>query len=265
MSRVCVVTGAASGIGKGVAEHLKGLGSYVVGLDKASAVGGQCLLDEVYQVDVTNESELQTLLGQILMRHGKIDLLVVAAGVGQIGETLDTPLSVWTSVFAVNFWGALAAVRAVYPAMVRRGDGHVVIMGSLSGLVTDPISTPYAASKAALTHFGLCLAAEAEAYGVAVTTVVPAYVETPMLGNCLADPALDQQKFFSDLGVAPTALEEAVLEIAAAIDRRSTICFVPAAARSEYLAFANSSGEAGEADQAQLGLLRSLLGARGSK
>ncbi len=190
---VAVITGGASGIGLATAKALYAQGAHVVladineqGLQKAQqsvqeatpSVQGKIL---VAATDVTNETQVQALMQQALTINEHIDFVMTSAGVGWGG-----PIDLFTgermqTMMNINFMGTYHCVRAALPTMRKQGEGHFVLLSSVAGKICSPLLTGYTASKWAVRGFSSALRAELEGTGIGVTTVYPAWVETPMI------------------------------------------------------------------------------------
>ena len=195
--RVAVVTGASSGIGRGVALALAGDGATVVatartlsGLEatcnQIEAAGGRAVAVEG---DVTDEAQVEHVFDRA-ESLGPVDVLVHAAGVfdgGPIGE-VSTP--VWRRVVDVNLTGAFLCTRAAMRRMAPRGRGRILLVGSISASVPREESAPYAASKAGLVGLARAAAIEGRRHGVAVGCLHPGNVATGMR----LDPALEMNQ-----------------------------------------------------------------------
>src|SRR5690242_3542400 len=156
--KVAVVTGAASGIGLGLATRFVAEGAKVVLADvekpalddavsKLEADGG-----EVAGVvtDVTVPAQVDALADAAFARFGEVHMLCNNAGVGGGGLSWEAPLSTWEWVLGVNMWGVIHGLRAFVPRMLGQPEGHVVNTASVAGLVAAPFMGPYNASKHAV-------------------------------------------------------------------------------------------------------------------
>ena len=188
--RVVIVTGAARGIGQGIAAAFAACGDRVVLLDRSDEVvaTAEALDCEAERVDVTVEDELGASVQRIAARHGGIDVLVNNAGLsikrdGRSPWIRETTLDDWERMLAVNLSAAFLMARACLPAMVGRGGGRIVNIGSQGGRSKpEATSAAYAASKAGLIGLTRALAAESAAEGITANYVAPGVVETPMMG-----------------------------------------------------------------------------------
>jgi NAD(P)-dependent dehydrogenase (short-subunit alcohol dehydrogenase family) len=184
--RTAIVTGAASGIGRALATSLDRAGCQVVLADVeqsalsdamvemraegSSAIGVQC--------DVRSAKEMADLSDQATDQFGSVDIVCLNAGVSPSGPVLETTDETWRWLIDVNLMGVVNGINAFVPELVRRGDGHVVITGSLAGLVPTPSLGPYSAVKHALTGLAGVLRAELAGSGVGVSLVCPGVVRT---------------------------------------------------------------------------------------
>lgn len=184
---VCVVTGAASGIGEAIARSLAAEGGHVYGLDinvddtTAGAV-------QTLRADVTSLESLQLAAATILGVRGRIDVLVTAAGIWRPGTvTSEDAVAAWDLVMDVNLRGTFLTSHAFVPSMVARGQGSVVHIASISGLIGNRGSSAYSASKGAVISLTKSMALDFGPAGVRVNCVCPGIVRTPMLTATEAD------------------------------------------------------------------------------
>ncbi len=189
--KVCLITGAASGIGGGLAQSLAERKACVVvtDVDQDSAVR---LADQLNAqghralgcgLDVRSSQDAQDAVGLTLAKYGRLDLLVNNAGVGLAGDLRDVELSDWKKVIDVNLWGVIHGVHACFPVMVRQGFGQIVNISSASGLVLRPGMIPYATSKHAVVGLSNSLRVEAEDLGSSSQRCVSFQYRNPGLQN----------------------------------------------------------------------------------
>ena len=187
--RVAVVTGAASGVGLGIAEVLAGEGARVVLVDVDSAAGeraaealraaGHDAL--AVQADVVDGSSLAARGADVLERYGRIDILAANAGIYHPPVALDAMRdSDWDRIMDINVKGVVHSIQACLPAMRQGGYGRIVLTSSITGpLVGAPSLSHYAASKAALLGLMRSAALELADDGITVNAVMPGNVRTP--------------------------------------------------------------------------------------
>lgn len=172
----CLVTGAASGIGRATAVALAAAGAEVVGSDRPEAIGA--VPGRAIACDLAEDGAPARLAAEAEAALGRVDVLVNCAGVGLYGAAADLEADAVRRLLAVNLAAPVELTRALLPAMLERGSGHVVNVGSVVGFVGRPNEALYAASKAALATFTESLRAEVRPYGVSASLVAPAAVET---------------------------------------------------------------------------------------
>ncbi len=134
-----------------------------------------------YRTDTSDPHQVEELQRRVSSEAGPTDLLINLAGVGVVGDFLDTPLEEWHWLMGINFWGYIHMLRAFLPAMVERGSGHVVNVASAAGLMGIPSESAYCASKFAVVGLTEALRNEMRGKGVKVTLVCPSYVRTPII------------------------------------------------------------------------------------
>lgn len=181
--RVAVVTGGASGIGRGIADAFAAEGATVVIADR-DPDALERVRREGYRgipTDVTDPASVADLAAAVMADHGRIDLVVNNAGVGPKGAVADLTLDDWRWVLEVNLMGVIHGIHSFLPHLRANPDGAwIVNTASMSRFFTPPGYAPYVASKAAVEGLSLTLAAELAAAGenVGVTILHPGAVRT---------------------------------------------------------------------------------------
>ncbi len=188
---VAIVTGASGGIGEATAQALQAAGYRVFGTYRrppAKRLAGV----EYLACDVTSDEAVQTAVGQVLAKAGRVDLLINNAGVGLIAGAEESSVEQAKSLFDVNLFGVFRLTKAVLPTMRRQGSGRIVNISSVMGLIPAPFMALYAASKHALEGYSESLDHETRSSGIRVVLVEPAYTRTSFEGNVYqADQQLD--------------------------------------------------------------------------
>jgi NAD(P)-dependent dehydrogenase (short-subunit alcohol dehydrogenase family) len=187
--KVAVVTGAASGIGRAMADRFAAEGMRLVLADVERGVleraAGEIAETGAELIslptDVSNESDVQALAAATFERFGTVHVVCNNAGVGSRGLTInDLPTQDYEWVFGVNLWGVIHGLRAFLPHLRLQDEGHIVNTASVSGLYHLPRMGPYNASKAAVIALSETLQFELAAEGshVGVSVVCPSWVRT---------------------------------------------------------------------------------------
>lgn len=190
--RVAVVTGGASGIGLATCSRLRKEGFTVAALD-LTPDGAKDAADLTLRCDVTSEVDVGQAMGAVTGHFGGIDVLVNNAGItgSSSATTCDqTPVEEWDRVHAVNVRGPFLCSRAVLPAMVAQGSGHIVTVASVAGLVAFPGRCAYTASKGAALMLTRSIAVDYARAGIRANAVCPGMVYTPMTSWRLDQPDL---------------------------------------------------------------------------
>ncbi len=190
--KVAVITGAASGIGRGIAERCVEEGMKVVLADinegdlrkaetETKALGGTVLS---VRTDITKRNDLELLARKTLDAFGEVHLLVNNAGVGAGGSPWEATWSDWEWVIGVNLWGVIHGVKIFTPIMLAQNtDCHIVNTASLAGLVVGGSSAPYSVTKHAVVALSesLYLALEERNALVKVSVLCPGFVKTNIM------------------------------------------------------------------------------------
>jgi len=187
-NKICIVTGAASGIGKALCNELTKNGASVIATD-VNKEGLTATVEAIRQqggkvrsesLDVTDYESFERLIEDTAGRDGRLDYLFNNAGITICGEARDLDMDHWRKVLDVNLHGALHGTLAAYKFMVKQGFGHIVNLASIQGLMVSPLEVPYVASKFAVVGLSQGLWVEGADLGVKVSVVCPGYVKTPM-------------------------------------------------------------------------------------
>lgn len=187
--KVALVTGAASGIGRGIALHLAAEGADVAILDihlpeakgTAEMVEGAGRRTIAVEADVGIYAQVLGAVNQVTKALGKIDILINNAGIMRIGTVVDMPIQDWRDVLNVNLDGVFHCSRAVLPQMIARGEGKVINIASYAGKIGAASGGAYCASKFALIGLTQTLALEMAPHRINVNAVCPGIiVETGM-------------------------------------------------------------------------------------
>jgi len=188
--QVAIVTGAARGIGRGIASVLAAEGAALIVADTDTA-GAEAAAAEMrasgldaaaIATDVTDRASVEAMAYDVVSRHGRIDILAANAGIYPMSGLAEIDDATWDRVMDVNVKGALHAVQACLDSMLSRAYGRIVLTSSITGPVTgQAYFAHYGASKAAMLGFMRSAAVELAPRGVTVNAVLPGNVRTPGL------------------------------------------------------------------------------------
>ena len=195
--RVAIVTGAASGIGREIAEQLAREGARVTLADKdgaaaaraAEALAAAGLAARGAACDVTREPEIEATLGEVVAREGRLDVLVNNAGLQHVAPLEEFPTERFELLVRVMLVAPFLATKHAFPVMKRQGRGRILNMASINGLVGFAGKAAYNSAKHGLVGLTKVAALEGAPHGITVNALCPGYVDTPLVRNQLADLA----------------------------------------------------------------------------
>jgi NAD(P)-dependent dehydrogenase (short-subunit alcohol dehydrogenase family) len=187
--KAAAVTGAASGIGQATAIRLATEGAVVACLDvaaegaekTAAAIAEAGGTASAWGCDVSDEASVGAAMAGVLGDLGRLDVLCNIAGIGKFAHSHEAPLSEWDRIIAVNLTGTFLMCRAALPALLD-SRGAIVNTASTAGLIGQPYSAAYCASKGGVVQLTKALAYEYIERGVRVNAVAPGGVDTPLMG-----------------------------------------------------------------------------------
>lgn len=183
------MTGAASGIGRALAEQLAGQGASVVVMDLGPCAWADGQAGIVATAgDVTDQAANEAAVALAVERFGRLDALALNAGIPARGDLLDLPLEVFDHTIEVNVRGVLLGIRAAVPALRAGGGGRIAATASTSGIAADPEMWPYNAAKGAVLNLVRAAALDLAADAITVNAVCPGPTETGMTDGIKARP-----------------------------------------------------------------------------
>jgi 3-oxoacyl-[acyl-carrier protein] reductase len=185
--RIALVTGASRGIGRGIAKRLSEQGATVIAAARGdhaeetvrelTAAGRPA---EAVSLDVTDAAAVEKLPGQIVQRHGRLDIVVSNAGIARDQLLMRMKREDWDVVLATNLTATFLLAQAAMRPMLKQRGGRIIAVGSVVGQMGNAGQTNYAASKAGLIGFAKALAREVASRSITVNVVAPGLVDTDM-------------------------------------------------------------------------------------
>lgn len=228
---MAVVTGAASGIGRALAQQLAASGSALAiadiderGLAETAASLPSKAPVSTHVLDVSNEAAVKSFSADVLSRHGRVTLLINNAGVALVGTFEEISLDDLRWLMNINFWGVVYGVTYFLPLLKQQPRAHIVNLSSVFGIIGPVGQSAYSSSKFAVRGFSEVLRHELEGTSVSVSVVHPGGIHTPIAKNArLGAKAPEQKKaeavaFFDK--VTPTSPEAAAARILAGVEKR---------------------------------------------
>ncbi|MEM8874221.1 MAG: SDR family oxidoreductase [Planctomycetota bacterium] len=224
--RIAIVTGAASGIGRAIAEDLRDRGMTVGALDVGADVPDGCA---PLIADVRDGEQVRAAIDAFAKQHGRLDLLVGNAGVSLVGTIEDNDEADWQRTFDVNVFGQFRVVRAALPWLRESDAASIVLMSSCSATNGIPQRAVYSASKGAVQSLTAALAVDLLPENIRVNAVSPATVDTPFMAELIArvdDPAAHRRSLEARQPtgrmITPTEIATAVAYLADPNNRNVT-------------------------------------------
>lgn len=183
--KVALVTGAARGIGKTIAERLAAEGAHVICVDRpaddaAAGQVAQSIGGSVLAVDVADQGAPAAIAGHLRARHGGVDIVIHNAGVTRDKTLARMTAEMWDAPLAINLAAPLRIDAALLEANLVRAGGRIVCLSSVTGLAGNVGQTNYAASKAGIAAYVRARAVELAPRGITVNAVAPGFIETRM-------------------------------------------------------------------------------------
>ncbi len=197
-NKICLVTGAASGIGRGIATRFHASGARVVIADvnaevaktTANAFNARKPHSAMSLVmDVTNEDQVNAGVAEIINSWGGIDVLVSNAGVQIVHRLEEFPFAEWKKVLAIHLDGAFLTSKAVLPHMYKQKSGSIIFMGSVHSKLASPLKAAYVTAKHGLLGLARTLSKEGAEHGVRTNVICPGFVKTPLVEKQIPEQA----------------------------------------------------------------------------
>ena len=196
-NKICIVTGAAQGIGAATVKKFAAEGAIVIGCDRRT--GTMEGAAESFAVDVTDRAQVDAMVAAVKARHGRIDVLVNNAGITKDARLVKMTLQQFDAVIDVNLRGVFHCAQAVADTMIELRSGVILNASSVVGLYGNFGQTNYAAAKFGVIGFTKTWSRELGPKGIRVNAVAPGFVDTPILAT-IPDKVLQHMKEQVPLG-----------------------------------------------------------------
>ncbi len=237
--KVAIVTGGASGLGLALCKELGERGAKVVPVD-INQEGAQEVASNIIDaggeatyayLDVTLYENAERIVKDIVNKYGRLDIIFNNAGTALKGETRDLTVHHWRNVIDVNLLGVIHGAISAYSVMEKQGNGHIVNISSLGGLIPVPQEIPYCTTKWAIVGFSNSLRMEGADLGIKVNLVCPGMMHTPIhkTTSCVnVDKANLPQPMPKKYFISPTKAAKLILK---GVERNKAIIIFPFYAR----------------------------------
>ena len=192
--KVCLITGAGSGIGRATAELFAREGATILATDVDEAAALKTAADVAgrgWRLDVTDQASCESVVAEAIRQTGRIDVLFNNAGIAGVGRLHETSLELWERVMAVNVRGVFLASRAVLPHMIEQRSGSIVNMSSCIAEIGLAERASYGASKGAVLALTRCMQADYAQFGIRVNALLPGTIHTPFVDRYLKESYVD--------------------------------------------------------------------------
>ena len=196
----CIVTGAASGIGRAIAERYVRAGALVAVADlkqeAADAVAAELTAKGPGRaigvaMDVTDEDQVNAGVAKVVAAFGGVDVLVSNAGIQIVHPVEDFPFADWKKLLAIHLDGAFLTSKACIPQMKARGGGAIVFMGSVHSREASPLKSAYVTAKHGLLGLARVIAKEGGKHGIRANVICPGFVRTPLVEKQIPEQAAE--------------------------------------------------------------------------
>jgi 3-hydroxybutyrate dehydrogenase len=214
-NKVCIVTGAASGIGLAVAQSFAKDGAKVVMADiseeklkeEAEKIGGA-----YFKTDLSKRQDCKDLVDFALEKFSKVDILVNVAGIQTVSPIEDFPEDKWDFMMNLMLTAPFLLTKYVWPSMKEQGWGRIINLNSIHGLVASEFKSAYVSAKHGLSGLTKVAGLEGAKYGITVNSICPSYVRTPLVDKQIADQAkthgIPEDKVISDIMLQKAAVKK---------------------------------------------------------
>jgi 3-hydroxybutyrate dehydrogenase len=209
--RTALVTGAASGIGRAVAERLVADGMSVLSVDLAPDPSGPGVL---HQADLTRAEDNQRAIEAARDAFGRLDVIVAGAGVQHVAPIDEFPIERWNTIISLMLTSPFLLAHHGWPSLRESNGGRFIAIASVHGLVASPYKSAYVSAKHGLLGLVKTLALEGAGDGITATAVCPGYVRTPLVEKQIADQArvhaLPEERVLEEVILAPHAVKSLI-------------------------------------------------------
>lgn len=209
--KAAIVTGAASGIGRAVAERLEAEGMRVLAVDLKPDPHGP---GEPHEADLTTREGNKGAVDAALERFGRLDVLVPNAGFQHVAPVAEFDEDRWDALQAILLTSPFLLARYGWDALRDSGDGRIVVIASVHALVASPYKAAYVSAKHGVLGLVKVLALEGADQGVRATAVCPGFVRTPLMENQIPDQAkahgMSEDEVLENVILQPHAVKELI-------------------------------------------------------
>ena len=209
--KAAIVTGAASGIGRAVAQRLQQAGMDVLAVDVRPDPDGPGV---PHQADLTLTDANAGAVAAARERFGRLDVVVANAGIQHVAPVSEFPVERWETIVGLLLTSPFVLAKHAWPALREAGAGRFIVIASVHGLVASPYKAAYVSAKHGVIGLVKTLALEGAVDGITATAVCPGYVRTPLVEKQISDQArvhgLPEEAVIEQVILAPHAVKELI-------------------------------------------------------
>jgi NAD(P)-dependent dehydrogenase (short-subunit alcohol dehydrogenase family) len=215
LDRVAIITGGARGIGRGIVLKFAEEGCSPVIAD-VMVTEGRKTLHEIsekgreglfIQCDISDRRQVQSMVGEVIEKFGKVDILVNNAGIGPLPKSIsEVSEEDWETVLAINLKGVFLCCKAVVPHMKKKGYGKIINVSSMAAIAPPAPNIHYSAAKAGVLGLTRDLALELAPFNICVNAILPGAIHTPMLEQLIPLDA-DKEDFLAEVAKKATPMQ----------------------------------------------------------
>jgi 2-hydroxycyclohexanecarboxyl-CoA dehydrogenase len=220
--RIAIVTGAAMGIGKAIAEAMADEGAKIVIAD-VNDEEGKKTADNInksgghanfIKVDVTDFNQIKAATSEVLDQYNKIDILVNNAGIGIMEPFMDGKEEEWDRLIAIDFKGPMLFSKAVLSSMIKEQYGKIINIASVTGVMAVELQVLYSATKGGVIAFTRSLAAEMAAHHINVNAICPGLTATPLVDRGMKEAPEYFEQLIKEIPMRRPAQPEEIAKLA---------------------------------------------------
>ncbi len=209
--RAALVTGAASGIGRAIAQRLVAAGVDVLAVDLVSDHNGPGI---PFKADLTHPEANENAVATALERFGRLDIVVANAGIQHVSPVAEFPLERWQTIVSLLLTSPFLLAKHAWPSLRESPGGRFIAVASVHGLVASPFKAAYVSAKHGVLGLVKTLALEGAQDRIAATAVCPGYVRTPLVEKQIADQArvhgVPESEVIEQVILAPQAVKQMI-------------------------------------------------------
>lgn len=194
--KICLITGAASGIGLAISQELSedSMRVVMVDINKVELKKQAKLIDaDYYSADLTDAKECKETIEYVIEKYSRIDILINVAGIQHVSSVEDFPEEKWNFIISLMLTAPFLLTKYSIPYMKSNNWGRIINLNSIHGLVASPYKSAYISAKHGLTGLTKATALEVGKYGITVNSINPSYVRTPLVDKQIKSQSLNHK------------------------------------------------------------------------